>query len=158
MLGEEQEAWLIHEITASSQTHGLVVWANPTPWNVPDRPGTDQWGGFPEERRRIANAIADVDNLVMVSGDWHLAAIDDGTNTGFADDGEPGFPLIHGAPLDRPGARTGEPYSHGMFSNPGQFGTVRVLDDDGDIINVALTCHLWTGEQLGRYEFALDVT
>ena len=119
MLGADQEAWLINELCVASESHSLVIWANPAPWNVPAQPGTDQWGGFPEERRRIANAIAQagIDNLVMISGDWHLAAIDDGTNTGYADDGSPGPPLIHAAPLDRPGRGTGQTYTHGVFSN-----------------------------------------
>ena len=155
MLGEAQERWLIDELLTASQTHALVVWANPAPWNVADAPGTDQWGGFADERRRIANAIANdnITNLVMISGDWHTAAIDDGTNTAYADDGTPGFPLIHAAPLDRPGRRVGETYSHGVFSNAGQFGTIRVRDDGGPSIAVTLTAHLWTGEELGSYSF-----
>ena len=159
MLGADQEAWLIDELVTSARSHALVVWANPSPWNVPDRPGSDQWGGFPHERRRIANAIADaqISNLVMISGDWHLAAIDDGTNTDFSDAGTGGFPLIHGAPFDRPGARTGETYSHGVFSNAGQFGSVCVADDGGNRVQVTLTCHLWTGEELGAHSFTVDV-
>lgn len=151
MLGPNQEAWLLDELITSSQTHAAVIWANPSPWNVPDRPGSDQWGAFPEERRRIANGIAKggVTNLVMVSGDWHLSAIDDGTNTAYADDGTPGFPLVHGAPLDRRGAGTGEPYSHGVFANAGQFGTVRVSGND-DATVVTLSTHLWTGETMGE--------
>ena len=85
----------------------------------------------------------------MISGDWHLSAIDDGTNTAYADDGTPGFPLIHGAPFDRAGARTNDTYSHGVFSNAGQFGTVRVAGG-GDTTVVTLTTHLWTGETLGE--------
>ena len=158
MLGAEQERWLIGELIESARTHRLVLWANPTPWNFPEIEGSDVWGGFAEERRRIANAIADagVTNLVMISGDWHLSAIDDGTNTGYADDGSPGFPLIHGAPLDRPGSRTGETYSHGVFSNAGQFGTVDVVALDTSRTEVTLTVHLWTGEELGRYAYTLD--
>ena len=155
MLGEAQEAWLIEELRTASQTHALVIWANPAPWNVPDAPGTDQWGGFADERRRIANAIAEanITNLVMISGDWHTAAIDDGTNTAYADDGSPGFPLIHAAPLDRPGRRLGETFSHGVFSNAGQFGLIQVADNGGPSVQVTLTAHLWTGDELGSYSF-----
>ena len=160
MLGEAQEAWLINEIITASQSHALVVWANPAPWNVPAANGTDQWGGFPEERRRIANAIAEADitNLVMISGDWHTAAIDDGTNTSYADDGTPGFPLVHAAPLDRPGRAlgAGQSFSHGVFTNAGQFGTIRILDDGGPSIDVTLTAHLWTGEELGTLNYTVS--
>ena len=148
MLGEEQVGWLIDELVNESQRHALVVWVCPAPWNVDERAGTDQWGGFHEERVRIANAIsgANIHNLVMISGDWHLSAIDDGTNTGYADDGSRGFPLIHGGPLDRFAAGTGEPYSHGVFAQPGQFGTVRLSDSGGSTVAVTLTCHVWNGE------------
>ena len=158
MLGAEQEAWLINELQTASQTHGLVVWANPAPWNVPASPGTDQWGGFPEERRRIANAIAaaNINNLVMISGDWHTAAIDDGTNTAYADDGSPGFPLVHAAPLDRPGRQVAQAFSHGVWTNAGQFGSIRVIDDGGPSIDVTLTTHLWTGEELGTYRLTVS--
>ena len=160
MLGPAQEAWLIDELRSASESHALVVWANPAPWNVPAMPGTDQWGGFPEERRRIANAIAaaNITNLVMISGDWHTAAIDDGTNTSYADDGTPGFPLVHAAPLDRPGRAlgAGQSFSHGVFTNAGQFGTIRVLDDGGPSIDVTLSAHLWTGEVLGTLSYTVE--
>ena len=159
MLGAAQEAWLIDELTSASQTHALVVWANPAPWNVPAAPGTDQWGGFAEERQRIANAIAEanITNLVMISGDWHTAAIDDGTNTAYADDGSAGFPLIHAAPLDRPGRQLdeGQNYTHGVWTNAGQFGTIGVVDDGGSSVDVTLTTHLWNGDELGSYSFSL---
>ncbi len=159
MLGTDQEQWLIDELVESSNNHALVVWANPTPWNFPEVEGSDVWGGFPEERRRIANALAEegVSNLVMISGDWHLSAIDDGTNTGYADDGSPGFPLIHGAPLDRPGVGTGEDYSHGIYTNAGQFGTIEVTDDGGSSIDVLLAVHLWNGERLGELSLNFPV-
>jgi len=158
MLGAAQEAWLIEELRSASETHALVVWANPAPWNVAVSPGTDQWGGFADERTRIANAIAEanITNLVMISGDWHTAAIDDGSNTAYADDGSPGFPLIHAAPLDRPGRQLGETFSHGVFTNAGQFGTIRVLDDGGPSIDVTLTAHLWTGEELGSLNYVVS--
>ena len=158
MLGAAQEAWLIEELRSASETHALVVWANPAPWNVAASPGTDQWGGFADERTRIANAIAEanITNLVMISGDWHTAAIDDGSNTAYADDGSPGFPLIHAAPLDRPGRQLGETFSHGVFTNAGQFGTIRVLDDGGPSIDVTLTAHLWTGEELGSLNYVVS--
>lgn len=160
MLGHAQEAWLLEELTTASRTHAAVIWANPAPWNVPDRPGSDQWGGYADQRRRIANTIADndVSNLVMISGDWHVSAIDDGTNTAFAENGAGGFPLIHGAPLDRPGAGVRETYSHGVFSNAGQFGTVRVVDDGSAMISAILTVHLWTGEVLGELEIPIDAS
>ena len=93
----------------------------------------------------------------MISGDWHTAAIDDGTNTAYADDGSAGFPLIHAAPLDRPGRQLdeGQNYTHGVWTNAGQFGTIGVVDDGGSSVDVTLTTHLWNGDELGSYSFSL---
>ena len=104
LLGDEQRRWLIDELTAAGRTHALVVWANATPWIGAAREGADTWAGFGEERAEIGQALADagIDNLVMVSGDAHMVAIDDGTNSGYAAGGEGGFPVLQAA-APRPG-------------------------------------------------------
>lgn len=154
MLGAAQEAWLIDELVAASKTHAVVIWASSTPWIGVDTPGADNWSGYADQRSRIADAIADasIDNLVMVSGDNHLTALDDGTNTAYADDGSPGFPLIHAGPLDRLARVATIDYSHGSFSDPGQYGTVRVSDSGGAIVTVTLAGHRWDGETLGTLD------
>ena len=148
MLGERQLTWLIDELVTSAETHGAVVWMNPTPWISEN--GVDDWGGYPAERQRIADALAeaDVDNLVMVSGDAHMVAIDDGTNSGYAADGSPGFPILHAAALDRPGSVKGGPYSHGTFPGSGQYGRIDITDDGGPEIEVRLSGHTWDGDEL----------
>ena len=56
MLGDEQLAWLIDELTESSRTHALVVWVNPVPWIVEARRGRRQLervrAGTDRDRRR----------------------------------------------------------------------------------------------------------
>jgi membrane-associated phospholipid phosphatase len=158
MLGEAQRDWLVEELTTSSRTHALVVWVNPVPWIVEAREGGDNWSGFPEERRLIANAIAeaDIDNLVMVSGDAHMVALDDGSHSDYSDDGGAGFPVFHAAALDRPGSIKGGPYSDGTFDGPGQFGLLDIADD-GDTISVTTTGTNWEGEILVRRTFTFDV-
>ncbi len=86
MLGDDQLRWLIDELTTSAASHALVVWANPTPWIGATRPGADDWSAYPDERQAVADALAraGVENLVMVSGDAHMVAIDDGTNSDYA--------------------------------------------------------------------------
>jgi hypothetical protein len=37
----------------------------------------------------------------MISGDAHMVAIDDGTNSDYADGGGGGFPVFHAGALDR---------------------------------------------------------
>ena len=110
----------------------------------------DDWGAYPAERQAIADALAeaDVDNLIMVSGDAHMVAIDDGTNSGYASDGSKGFPILQAAALDRPGSVKGGPYSHGTFPGGGQFGKLEISDDGGPEITVRLSGQTWDGREL----------
>lgn len=150
MLGAEQLAWLERELVESARTHALVLWVNPDPWVAPDEPGRDDWGGYAAERRRLADVVAGagIDNLVMLSGDAHMVAVDDGSNTGYSSTGARGFPLLHAAALDRPGSVKGGPYSEGAHPGAGQFGTVEVTDRGGDEVTVTLAGWTWTGEEL----------
>ncbi len=159
MLGDEQKAWLKQELADASDTHALVVWVNPVPWIAEVEPGADHWGGYATERRELADHIADngIDNLVMVSGDAHMVAIDDGTNTNYGPKTEgPGFPLLHAAALDRPGSTKGGPYSEGVVAGGGQFGTLEVLDD-GRSVDVVLTARDWQGQTLLEHRFTVPV-
>jgi hypothetical protein len=86
-----------------------------------------------------------------------MVAIDDGTHSGYADDGGPAFPVLHAAALDRPGHTKGGPYSEGAIPGGGQFGLVEVsYVDEG--VHVRLTGRDWTGTVLLSYEvtFPLD--
>lgn len=154
MLGAEQKAWFKREVIDAAATHELVVWVNPVPWVTEASPGADSWGGFSTERQELADHLVDngIDNLVMVSGDAHMVAIDDGTNTDFTSSGEGGFPLLHAAALDRPGSVKGGPYSEGAIGGGGQFGTMEIIDDGG-AIEVVLTARNWEGETLLTYRF-----
>ncbi len=157
MLGQEQLDWFVDEVITASRTHALVVWANPTPWISSD--GADDWSGYAEERRAIADALslADVDNLLMVSGDAHMVAIDDGTNSAYASDGGGGFPVLHAAALDRPGSVKGGPYSEGAFPGPGQYGKIEITDDGGATIGVRLSGSDWEGTELVDLDLEFDV-
>jgi len=160
MLGDAQLSWLIDELVESSKNHALVVWVNPTPWVASsDGVGADDWSAYPQERRMIADAIADasVENLVMVSGDAHMVAVDDGTNTDFSTSGSNGFPLLHAAALDRSGSVKGGPYSEGAFPGGGQFGMIEVGDDGGSIISVTMSGHTWDGETLVSLSWKIEV-
>lgn len=152
MLGAEQLAWLEAELVEASSTHALVVWLNPAPWVGPATPGVgDSWARYPEERQRIADVIAgaEIDNLLMISGDAHMLAYDDGTNTDYSSrgGGAGAFPLFHTAALDRAGSVKGGPYSGGTFPGGGHYGVIDIVDD-GDALTVALKGKTWAGEVL----------
>ncbi len=155
MLGTEQKEWFKEEIVDAAASNELVVWVNPVPWVAEEEDGADHWGGFADERRALADVIADndIDNLLMISGDAHMLAIDDGTNTDYSTEGYPGFPLLHAAALDRPGSVKGGPYTEGAIGSGGQFATMEVVDD-GDTITVGLTGFKWDGSELMSYEFS----
>jgi phosphodiesterase/alkaline phosphatase D-like protein len=142
MLGAEQKAWLMSELLASRDAYALAVWVNPSPWIAPADVAArleGTWGAFPNERSELARFIADngLDNIVMLSGDAHMLAIDDGTNNRYADpNGPPGFPVMHAAAMDRDGSVKGGPYSEGAFPGTGQYGLMRVTDDGGESVTV----------------------
>jgi len=99
------------------KTFDTLVWMSSRPWIAKEKQGSDTWGGFARDRRTIANIIARerIDNLIVVSGDAHMVAADDGTNSMYADDkytGQ-GFPVLHAAPLAQYGSSKGGPYSEG---------------------------------------------
>jgi phosphodiesterase/alkaline phosphatase D-like protein len=156
MLGEAQVRWLTDQLRASRDDGvPLTVWLNATPWIDAAEPGEDTWGGYADERERIATAIGDLgmaDRLLMLSGDAHMVALDDGTNSGYAAGGGGGFPVAHGGALDRPGGAKGGPFSDGMFPGSGQFGTLAV-DDDGSRIAVTVEGRRYDGSTLVARSF-----
>lgn len=156
MLGAEQRAWLLDELTRSAVDHDVVIWANPVPWVDPAAPGADSWAGYDAERRAIADHIAErgIANLVMVSGDAHMVAIDDGTHTNYAAVEGPAFPLLHVAALDRPGSTKGGPYTSGPITGGGHFGVVEVEPIEAGV-EVGLVAKDWRGDDLLRHEFVI---
>ncbi len=159
MLGQAQLDWFLDEVLTAARAHALVVWVNPTPWISDDGPSSDNWSAYPDERRRIADHLVEsgVSNLVMVSGDAHMVAIDDGSNSDYSSRGRGGIPVLHAAALDRPGSVKGGPYSHGEFPAAGQYGKLEVEDDGADSIHVRLSGHRWDGTELVALDLEIAV-
>jgi hypothetical protein len=160
MLGPAQLDWLEDELLTSSETHTLVVVVTSVPWIAEPADSGDDWGGFTDERRLLANLIADhgIDNFMMVAGDAHMIAIDDGSNTDYSDAGVSGFPLFHAAALDRPGSYKGGPYSEGAIPGGGQFGLITITDHGGSALRVDLAGLDWTGTRLIEYSFEVSTS
>jgi hypothetical protein len=148
MLGDEQRRLLIREL-ARADRYGLVVWGNADPWVDSPDPTADTWAGFEAERILVADALAryDVDNLLMVSGDAHMLAWDDGTNTDYSTDRAGGFPLLQAAALDRRPSVKGGPYTGPVLPGSGQFATVQV-QDDGATVRVTVVGRNYLDEEL----------
>jgi phosphodiesterase/alkaline phosphatase D-like protein len=142
MLGPDQLQWLLDELAAAAAGHALVVWVNTVPWITKEggcgggARTKEGWAPYDEERRRIAEAIDAAGltrRLVMLSGDAHMAALDDGTHSAYGSEPR-GFVVAHAAPLDRRATCKGGPYSHGYSQRRHQFGTMAVNDDGREIV------------------------
>lgn len=144
MLGEAQVEWLEDELTKARDAP-LVVWVNTVPWITKARESTTEgWAPYAEERTRLADHIDSLGltaRLIMLSGDGHMAAIDDGTNSAYTSSrvkGTRGFVVAHGAPLDRWTRIKGGPYSHGVSRRNHQFGLLDVVDT-GSALDVTVS-------------------
>ena len=155
VLGAEQKAWLEGELM-SAHRYGLIVWVGSIPWIATADPDADHWGGYSTEREELARFVRahEIDNLLMVSGDAHMLAIDDGSNNTYGGGG-PGFPVFHAGALDRSGSIKGGPYSHGAFRGKGHFGLVHV-EDEGAEITVTLTGRDTKNDVLLSYTFTVN--
>lgn len=161
LLGEEQLDWLERELVASSASHDLVVLVSPTPWIGAASASSDAWAGFEDERRQVADVIAEneIDDVVIVGGDAHMIAIDDGSNSDYSSAGGASVPVLQAAALDRPGSVKGGPYSEGTFPGAGQFGLLRVerIEVDGiDAVRVELSGHTYDDRVLVRHVFEIS--
>ena len=143
MLGAAQLKWLLEELSSAAGAP-LVIWVNTVPWIASPGSGSDNWGSYAVERAALANHIDRLGltrRLLMLSGDAHMVAIDDGTHSNYATGpgrGGRGFTVMHAAPLDRRTSEKGGPYSHGVSKQGGQFGLVDVTDD-GQTLTVELS-------------------
>jgi len=155
MMGAEQKEWFKQELLAANDVYPVIVWVNTVPWIAAEQEGADHWGGFATERREIADFIEqhDIKGLMVLSGDAHALAIDDGSNNTFATSGQPSFPVFQAGAMDSTARSKGGPYSHGDVKGKQQFGLVTVLDDGGSQINIS-----WVGLGLVTGEYRTRVS
>ncbi len=147
MLGSAQKAWLLAELgRAAADQVPLVVWVNPVPWITADG-DADGWGRYAAERREIGERITALglgSRLLMLSGDAHMLAFDDGRNNKHG-----GFIVAQAGPLDRFLRKKGGPYSHEPPRQAnGQFGTLTV-EDTGTTLTATLQGHRYNGNRRG---------
>jgi alkaline phosphatase D len=79
MTGAAQERWLLARLRRSQASFNVVAsqtWFAPFQYVGADTPrwNMDQWDGYPLQRQRLLEALAQVANPVVLSGDWHCAA------------------------------------------------------------------------------------
>lgn len=157
MMGLEQREWLEAELLAASDHYALIVLLSGVPWIASETKG-DHWGAYAYERRVISDFIVEneIDNIVMICGDAHMLAADDGSNNTFASNGEgPGFPVLQAAAMSREGSKKGGPYSHGAFPGKGQYGLLHV-NDDGSTVRVTFEGYRHESGKLLELEHKFD--
>lgn len=133
-MGTTQKAWFKQElVNARDSGYPLVLWVNPDPWIDPPALGSDTWGGHSTERTEIANFIRDnrINNVVVLSGDMHGLAYDDGKNSDYATGGGAPLTVLHAAALSADPSTKGGPYSGGTVPGNGQYGILEVYDNGG---------------------------
>lgn len=162
MLGAEQLRWLRTELLTSAATHDLVVIVSPTPWIGEASASSDSWAGFAEERASLSQFFADnqLDNLLIVGGDAHMVAIDDGTNSDYSSTAGAPVPVLQAAALDRPGSVKGGPYSEGTYPGAGQFGLITVRHGDRSTATsteVEISGHRYDGEIVVTHRFSVPL-
>jgi phosphodiesterase/alkaline phosphatase D-like protein len=151
MMNEAQDAWLRKQFLAARDAgSALIFWVTSVPWNG-RATQADRWQGYPAHREEIASFLKEnslAGKVVILSGDAHMTAIDDGTNSDFAKGKGAPIRVFQAGPLANVGSYKGGPYTHGArYKTEGkkdylhQFGLVDV-EDDGKQIRVK-----WSGRQ-----------
>lgn len=156
MLGVQQKVWFKQELLDASTSHALIVWVNTLPWI--GITGDDGWYGYSNERAELSQFLQNnnITNLCMISGDAHMLAIDDGTNSYYGSGGGTGFPVFHAAALDQTPSLKGGPYSEGAYPGPGKFGLMTVIDET-DTIKVQWSGRNHLDSEVVAFNFAYPV-
>jgi len=120
MYSREQKDWFFGEIEKADE-YDFLVWVTPSPWIGEAEQGSDKWWGRPDERREVSEWISTrvtKRNLLAISADAHMVAMDDGSNTYYGKASEVwSFPILQSGPMDRIGGEKGGPFSEGCFAN-----------------------------------------
>jgi alkaline phosphatase D len=135
-LGTAQKNWFKQElISARDAGSPLVLWVCSTPWIGQLNPAEDidNWSSYQSERTELANFIRDnrISNLVLLSGDMHALAYDNGAHSDYATGGGAPLVVLQGAALTSAGSVKGGPYTGGPVPGHRQYGVLEVYDNGG---------------------------
>ena len=119
----------------------------------------DRWSAYPTERRELADFIKDhgIRGVVILHGDAHSLAADDGSHSDYATGGGAPIPVLAAAPLDQSPSLKGGPYSQGVYrrrTGEGCYGLVTVTDT-GHAVTVKYSGRNQRNQEKIRLEFTL---
>eukprot|EP01130_Rhizamoeba_saxonica_P000972 TRINITY_DN10848_c0_g1_i1.p1 TRINITY_DN10848_c0_g1~~TRINITY_DN10848_c0_g1_i1.p1 ORF type:complete len:521 (+),score=81.40 TRINITY_DN10848_c0_g1_i1:5-1567(+) len=156
IMSRKQLQWLRDEFAEYKQ-YSVVLWINTQIW-IGESSSADNWRGFSSDRAIISNIILElgIDNLVSVTSDSHMLAMDDGTYSDYSALGGAGFPMFNVGSLDRStGNSIGGPFSHGCFSYENhriqQYGTLIINNT-----NTSTPCFKMIGHTIDISEPVLE--
>ena len=134
MMGPVQKQWFKNQLLAARDAEvPLIVWMSGVPF-IQVGSVRDNWGSYATERTELLEFIRDQDirNVVIISGDMHALAYDDGRATATYVAGVR-IPVFQAAALTRDGSEKGGPYSGGVSEGPGRYGIMDVSDNGLDV-------------------------
>lgn len=134
MLGAAQKQWLKDFCLAHKDEPKVLMMDGP--W-IGAGGEDDHWGAYQTERTELVDFFAanGIRNLVVLAGDIHAVASDDGRNS------PGGIPVFLAAPFDQTAMQKGGPYLNGPFPASGttlvqQYGRIDVTDTGGDQLSL----------------------
>lgn len=160
-MGAAQKAWFKQELIAARDAgFPLILWVSTTPWIGAPQLGSDSWAGYATERSELAGFFRDnlIKNLVVLSGDMHALAYDDGSNSDYAVGGGAPLVVLQSSPLTRPPEIKGGPYAAGPVLGTAQYALLEITDTGGPTIQ----CR-YVGKRVGEgaklvFQFAASTT
>jgi hypothetical protein len=135
MMGDAQKQWFKDELLAARDAEvPLIIWMSGVP-TIQIGSVRDNWGSYATERKELLEFIRDQDirNVVVISGDMHALAYDDGRALESYVTGGKKIPVFHAAALTRDGSEKGGPYSGGVSEGSGRYGVMDVADDGSQV-------------------------
>lgn len=134
MMGDAQKQWFKDQLLAARDAEcPLIVWLSGVPL-LSKSSVSDNWGSYQTERRELLEFIRDqrIQNVIVISGDMHALAYDDGRET---EEYVPGvrIPVFHAAALAKSGSVKGGPYSGGTSEGDERYGIMEISDTGGAV-------------------------
>lgn len=141
IFSDTQRDWFFNELLKVKTNNEIIIWVNTKPWISSIGNTKDDWGGYHAARMEIVNFIKNnnlTNHILIISGDMHALAYDDGTSINNYGD----LKVCHAGPLDQTSSIKGGPYLRGPFPASAnnwvtQYGIIEIIDD-GDCNNISI--------------------
>ena len=153
MLSPTQEQWLKDQCTAAATAGQVIMLFSDCPY-IHNGTSDDGWQRYKTQRARIAQFWADNNmqrRIVILHGDAHMLAGDDGTNSNYSTIAGKGPIVLCAASFGRGGSTKGGPYTTGTFPDQGQYGIVQLTDSGGDTISGQFSGRRYEDDTTGDY-------